>query len=328
MVRWLVVGFVAVWGTGSVAAQPQGSTVELRGEVVSLVDSAPVTDVDLRLVGYGPLRITQSGAFVVEIPRGTREVQLTLVDDPTRAILYPVDGRLPVPNDEGTVVTIVVDRSMQDILAEELSRRFAQLEQVVQGQGQQYRASLSDVDSLLRRALDAREDEFEASVAFHKEKLTVVPPLMEAVDHYVLEVEDMKDALRLFAPHASQDLAAVLSLQAAMKEYNSAYVELNRLRNAAVSRVRSLWSGGEGERMAGLTEDFFHAAQALHEQYVLSLNDPFVTIQLANSQSVPPKEEVEEALQRIRRTAEDLDTEVARLVRAKDVLFRTLDAGG
>jgi hypothetical protein len=43
---------------------------------------------------------------------------------------------------------------------------------------------------------------------------------------------------------------------------------------------------------------------------------------------VPPKEEVEEALQRIRRTAEDLDTEVARLVRAKDVLFRTLDAGG
>lgn len=325
MVRWVLIGLMAAWGAHRVAAQPQGATIELRGKVVSLIDRAPVTDVDLRLVGVGPLQITQSGAFVAEIPAGMHAVQLTLVGDSSRAILYPVDGRLPVPNNERTIVTIVVDRSMRDILVEGLSKRFAQIEQAVEGQGQQYRASLSDVDSLLRRALDAREDEFQASVSFHKEKLSVVPPIMEAADAYVLEIKDMRDALRLVAPHAAENPLAVLTLREAMKEYNAAFTALNRLQNAAVSSVRSLWAGRQGERRAEVVAAFFDRAKGLHTRYLLSLNEDFATLQLAQTNEGPSENEVDAARQRIERTTQGLDAEIQALVRMKERLVTELD---
>lgn len=325
LVRWGVIGLVIALGAGLVGAQPQGGTIELRGEVVSLVNRTPVVDVDLRIIGGGQLHITQSGTFIVELPREIREVQLRLVGDSTRAILYPVDGRLPVPNDESTIVTVVVGRSTRALLVEELSRRFAQIEQVVEGQGQQYRASLSDVDSLLRRALDAQDNEFQASVSFHKEKLTIVPPLLEAADHYVLEAEDINDALQLLASHAAQDLAALLSLQTAMTEYNQAFTALNRLQNAAVSGIQSLWAGPQGTHRATIVEKFFHEALRLHERHVLSLNDDFVTLQLAHSQDRPTEETIDEALRRISQTAQALDTALVRLVDAKEEMMNELN---
>lgn len=325
----LVVALTIMLVVNSGAAQPQGGTVELRGEVVSLVDRAPVADIDLRLVGIGPLRLTQSGTFIVEVPRGTRDVQLTLVNEPERAVLYPVGGRLPVPNDEQTIVTVVIGRSTQALLADELSKQFAQIEQVVAGHGQQYRASLSDVDSLLRRMVGLQEDEFRASVSFHKEKLQIVPPLMKAADRYMLEVKDMRDDLRLLAAQAATDLAALLALRATMEEYNRAFTALNDMQHAAVSGVRSLWAGqrGEGEAIVQRLEEFFRAVVHVHETYILSLNPHFVNLQLAHSADRPSEEAVREAVQQLHRASAMLDEEITALAARKEQLFNELDQG-
>ncbi len=303
------------------------ATVLLRGHVVG-EDARPQTNVELRVVSYGTVRVDDSAEFRTPIPAGVVQVQLILVEPAGLTILFPPGGEQAIPAG-GVSVPVVIGRSDRQYLVEALSGRLLELRKAVregdQGTADVMEELVAGVHSILEK-LGASEAELRASLDQRQARGEVAADLEAVLDTYLLKLEDLRDVFALLGPGAASDEASLLGLLQAMATYNEAYTALDAKKDSAESRIASLWAEGAAE---GLRRDWgdvrVEAVTRIHQGIVLPLNPSLVVLQREHTPSPPSPQDVRQAVEQVAAAAKRLDEEIPVLEERKARLFASLD---
>jgi len=323
--RYQVIPVLALLLASPLAAQ---GTTRLLGRVVNVAGN-PVRDVRLRIVGQGEPEITDSGEFQLEVSSERGEVEVTVIEGGLE-VLYPLHGRLAVPADASTRVTVVVGEPERTYINDLLATRFVQLEATLKRNGVSYDASVDSLSAEVRQViqlLKIREEDLRQSIELQKRQSDIKPELLRTIDAYVLELKDLRDAFELVVPYAPANVEAVKTLQRAMADYSAAFEALNNNRNAYLSGIRSYWAEAQAEGLRRDLDDVYtDAIEDIHRGYVLPLNDALVTIQAAWGLNRPGKDRIAAAIATAQRVAQELEPRInvlaARYARLREALER------
>jgi len=299
-----------------VAADPlqgQGTTL-LRGRVVD-VQGAPVRSVRLRIVGHGEPEVFNSGEFDIQLSGRPRQVEVELIEPKGLELLYPLKGALAIPADANTRVPIVIGKSERALINDVLANRVAQLTTTLDKNGIKVDSSLENLSGTMRRIIDLleiRESDMRASIDAQKHQAEIKPALLRAWDNYVLEIKDLRDAFRLVVSFAARNIGAVQALQAAVNEYNSAFVTVNNNRNTFHSNLSAYWTAAEAAGLSrDLAEVYTEAVETIHKGYVLPLNESLVVLQRAHmGDSRPSSQQIANAVAEADRAVRQLDVRI------------------
>ena len=293
----------------AVADGAAAQTRTLRGRIVAL-DRKPVENVLLRFVGLGDPAVLRSGEFTYEIPAATLALTVE-VQDSTREVVYPIDGRIPVPaGDE--LVTIVIGEPVTRTVTRALAERQLLAEQILAGYGAQQEA----IGGLERGILQvlARLDVRDSDLYDEKERLRrqgeVYPTISEVVEKYLLEANDLSGMLALFRQYVeSSPQEGFERLKEYVAAYNAAYEKLLLERGALESAVEREWSAGAVARRDLV--DLYDDLEAIHRTQILPLNELTVPIQSVLIGGARRDGRYDGAFQELARRLPDLDRSLA-----------------
>jgi hypothetical protein len=295
-----------------ITAPLHAQTTQLRGRVVD-VQGAPVRDVRLRIVGHGEPEILDSGEFELQLSGRPPQVEVSVVGDGL-AVLYPLKGIIAVPSDPTQRVPIVVGKSDRAYINDVLAARFVQLGSTLRQNGVRFDASIDSLSDGMRRIIDLleiKEADIRESIEAQKQQAEIKPELLRTWDTYILEAKDLRDAFRLVVDFAARNPSAVVTLQNAVREYNTAFDALNNRRNAFQANISSYWSGSESE---GLTRDladvYTEAIETIHKGYVLPLNASLVVLQRAHMADKPSSQQIASAVAEAGMAVRQLDVRI------------------
>ena len=281
----------------------------LRGRIVAL-DRRPVDGVRLRLVGLGDPAVLGSGEFTYEIPAATDAVTVE-VRDSTREVVYPIDGRVPVPaGDE--LVTIVIGEPVTRTVTRALAERQLLAEQLLAGVGAQQEAIGGLERGILEvlERLDVRDTELRDAKERLRRQSEVYPRISEVVEKWLLEASDLSGMLALFRQYVeSNPRAAFQTLRDYVEAYNTAYEKLLLERAALETAVEREWSAGEVARRDLL--DLYDDLEQIHRTQILPLNELTVPIQSVLIGGARRDRRYEDAFQELARRLPDLDRSLA-----------------
>ena len=320
---------VAILSCLAATAAAQG--LVLHGRVVDL-DGRPAPTARLQVVGHAPRLALRdpSGEFVQPLAGDPAEVEIASLEGPLE-VLYPLDGRVPVPRDPEVIVTVVVGPAERASISELLAERLVRLEATLDAQGVRYDAaqdSLSRSLTAILGQLDLDEDALRRSVAFKREQAATAPEILRTVDTYLRELQDLRDGFRQFAPLAGRERAALDALQRTMQEYSSAYSELFDHRRAFESQIRDYWPAPASDLIAGsLADVYLEAVETLHQPVILPLNPPLIVLQRAHGDNAPDRDAVAAAAAAIVAGADRIDQRLPALEQRIRELRDALDRG-
>lgn len=262
------------------ALQPAPVTAQstvLHGRVVAL-DNSSVRGLRLRVTGFGDAVVSASGEFSVAIPSSVTEVTI-VARDSMWTIVYPLEGRVPVPRGEARV-TIVVGEPLSTVLTRALAERHRQSQQLLHQLGVQsdrLEQQLQEVIARLR--LDSAKVVDEASR--RERQHSAWTPLSEAINRYVLKAKDLHTTIQLLGPVLEDRteivLMALAALDSAILGYNAAYERLRTGRDAFESDVERHWPDGQIARR-DLADFFDNVFESMHRQFILPLNTAQIAI--------------------------------------------------
>ena len=287
-------------------------TTRLRGRVVD-VQGAPVRDIRIRIVGHGEPEIFDSGEFELQLSGKPAQVEVNVVAGGLE-VLYPLKGQLVVPSDPNVRVPIVVGKSDRAYINDVLAARFVQLGSTLRQNGVRFDASIDSLSDGMRRIislLEIKEADIRESIASQEKQAEIKPDLLRTWDRYILEVKDLRDAFRLVADYAARNRGAVMTLQAAVLEYNAAFDSLNNRRNVFQSNVASYWGASAAEGLQrDLADVYTEAIETIHKGYVLPLNASLVVLQRAHMADKPSSQQIAAAVADAAQAVRQLDVRI------------------
>ncbi len=315
-----IVQVTAVLATSLAAAEP----VVLRGRVITL-DGRPAPAVRLQLVGQAAqVHLGSASAEFAQTLNGAPSQVQVAIADSGLAVLYPLDGLVPVPRDPEVTVTIVVGKPESAVISDALAAQLLQLESTLHDRGVTFDAAQDSLSAGLRRILSRlglRETDLRRDVNFQRERAAAVPRILRAIDGYVRELKDLRDGLRQFPAIAVENSGGAFALAQAMLEYNAAFTELDDHRHAFDSELQSYWAPERSAALRGALDDVYEeAAQAIHAAIVLPLNPPLIAIQNAHGHDHPSRRDVEAAVKTLALAADAIDRQIPTLVQRADAL--------
>jgi hypothetical protein len=295
-----------------VATPALAQTTRLLGRVVGL-NGDPVRDVRVRVVDHGEPEIFDSGDFQLQLAGQPAQVEVEVVDSRLQ-VVYPPRGVVAVPRDPTVRVSIVVGVSERDLLSDVLATRMVQVEQALNRNGQQYSATADSLSEGLRRIaslLELRESDLAESLERRRNQGNVTPGMLRTIDAYLLEVRDLLDAFTLVVPYAATNHQAVVELQKAMLEYNTAFEDLNNNRGAFLAAIRTHWEPAEAAVLVRDLEDVYvQAIDDMHRGYVLPLNEHLLVLQLAHTRDSPSRQRIRQAIAEAQAVARSLNPRI------------------
>ena len=263
----------------ALAAPAAAQTRELRGRVVSTND-VRVDGRTLHFANYGDAVTTRAGDFVLEIPAGVTSLPVTLLDpDPSLKVLSPLDGLLLVP--AGTEqVTLWIGEPVDRIVVKALATYQVQLRESMRRDAAGSEEILKRIDDVAAK-LGVQRGELEREADLRQRQAEEYPPLAAAVNEYVLEARDLRNALLALQSLIEKNPREALeSLKLAVGEYNPAYQKLRTQADGFATRIEHDWPDGKVARR-DFDEFVQGSVEQVHQSQILPLNALLVSIQSA-----------------------------------------------
>ncbi|HSJ16340.1 MAG TPA: hypothetical protein VK939_18175, partial [Longimicrobiales bacterium] len=275
-------------------------------------------EVRLRVLDHGEATVYDSGEFEVQLSGQPPEVRVEVIG-PELEVLYPVGGTLAVPRDPAARVSVVVGKPERAYINDLLAERFVRLEAALGRHGVHYNASVDSLGEGVRRIiglLELREEDLRRSIDRQRRQSDVKPAIYATIDRYLLEVKDLRDAVRLVVPFAGRNREAAVTLQGAMKDYNAAYEAVNDGHNGFLSGIRSFWEPARAEVLVRDLDDVYtEIMHEIHRTYVLPLNESLVVLQRAHGPGPPGGREIDAAVAAAQASVPPLDGRIEALER-------------
>ncbi|HOX24846.1 MAG TPA: hypothetical protein PLL30_03660 [Candidatus Krumholzibacteria bacterium] len=301
-----------------VAATAGAQTAILRGRVVTL-DGRPAPEARLGIVGHAAQLAIRapSGEFEQALSGAPPQVSVTSLDDEL-AVLYPLDGLVPVPRDPAVLVTLVVGEPERESIGDLLAERLVALEATLAANGVRFDAASDSLSASLARVLgmlQLDEAELREAVVFQREQAATRPEILRTVDTYLRALADLRDGFRTFAPLARKERPALDALQRTMAAYDAAFTALHDNRHAYESQIRSYWPAPRADLLArSLADVYLEAVENIHRALVLPLNPRLVDLQRVHGADPPPRAAVESAVGEITAAADRIEVREAALL--------------
>ncbi len=269
-----------------IAVPLDAQTRVVHGRVVAL-DRSPVEGLRLRVANVGEAAVRASGEFQVEIRTDVTALDITLLSaagatDTDRTVVYPLNGRAPVPAGNEPIVILIgepVERAITRALAER--RRLS--EQLLAESGVQTER-LGSVEAGIQRVLerlDLREADLRDEVARKDRQAEAWPAMAEAVRDWVNEAKDLHSALAAISPllerMQARDSLALRGLEASIGAYNDAYTALIPRRGDFEMQLAQNWPDGAAAQR-DLADVLDNVVEQIHFQQIKPLNEQLVVV--------------------------------------------------
>jgi len=164
------------------------------------VDGMSTANLDIRFGPYGSTTTRANGQFTTSLPATVSEVHVEVLGNDW-VVLYPRDGRVPVPRDSERVVEIVVGESVEAaalrLFAERHDRLSAGLQAVGAAQDEIRTVLTGFLDEVSRR-LDVETAALDRQIELQRRRGEHYPELSATVRSYILAAKDLNTAFRLY----------------------------------------------------------------------------------------------------------------------------------
>jgi hypothetical protein len=299
------------------------ATVAFHGRLVH-VDGLSTGNLRVGFGPYGSTSTRGNGQFQTALPVGVGEVKVEILEHDW-VVLYPRDGRIPVPRDADRVVEIVVGESVEAaalrLFAERHERLAAGLNAVGAGQEEIKRVLGAFLKEVTQR-LSVDEAALERQIELQRKRGEHYPTLSSTIRSYVLEAKDIKDAFKLYGTIAFTDREAYQTLHRAAEKYNGAFQKLNNERMAYEYQVATYWESEELRSDLRALYDF--ALGEVHTIRMLQLNESLVTMHQALWGGLRNRQQIRDAQGHISSTVRELELRLPELERRADRVLQYL----
>lgn len=299
---------------GPLAAQ---GAITFRGRLVHVdgLSTASVT------VGFGALGSTVTddrGRFETALPAGTTELSIEIPEHDW-TVLYPRDGRVPVPRDPQVMPEIVVGESVESatlrLFAERHEKLAAELANVGAEQGEILDVLQTFVDRVTSR-LDVDAAALEREIELQRQRAQHFPTLSATLSAYLLAARNLNEYFKLYGHAAFTDPDAFAGLRDVAAEYNVAFETLSNEQKAFEYQVATYWESEE--LRSDLRAVFDYALGEVHDIRILPLNGSLVVMRDALGSRRPDRAAIQQAQATIDRTVQELDLRLPELERRAD----------
>jgi hypothetical protein len=288
------------------------------------VDGMSTANLNIRFGPYGSTTTRANGQFTTSLPATVSEVHVEVLGNGW-VVLYPRDGRVPVPRDSERVVEIVVGESVEAaalrLFAERHDRLSAGLQAVGAAQDEIRTVLTGFLDEVSRR-LDVETAALDRQIELQRRRGEHYPELSSTIRSYILAAKDLNTAFRLYGRRAFSDRGAYDGLHEAVSFYNGAFQKLNTERMALEYHVSTYWESEE--LRSDLRALFDFALGEIHQIRILQLNDSLAEMHSALFGRRPDRNRVRAAQERIDRTVEELLLRLPELERRGDRVLQFL----
>ena len=288
----------------------------LRGELLHRSGEA-ATEVRLVVVGHPPeVVVRDGGLFRHPLSGEPAEVTVRVVGAPELEVLYPPDGRTPLPADPDAVVPIVVGRrigpAVEDRIDEDLRALRETLEVRGVSEAEIQAVVRTEMDGLVTRIAAITEGAVGRAVA-GADQAELRERISGHLRTYLRTGRDLVDAFGLIDVGSKLSSPEFLGLYNAMASYSDAYAELDAALGEAPEGVRRAWPGEAGvQRSQGLSDILHRLRTEVHEP-VLRLREPLLVIQAEHNGGDPDGDDLRRARQAVQAILPEIDAGMARL---------------
>jgi hypothetical protein len=232
----------------------------------------PVINMSVRLVNEGSGTTGTDGKFEIAINGNSGAVTLELVNS-DRAIIYPAGGVAKVPKDPNELIEFYIGDSPKDILTKALAKSNNDLKNSLSQLGIKQdgiEESLAAFRDEIQKMSAIKIADLQNQMDLASKRDIFYPVISSAINNYINEAKDVKDAFKFTARNAFEDPQALQLLTDAINSYNQAYEDLNRKHSGYERTVNDLWQSES--KTLEVTELFNYALGEIHSANIFTLN--------------------------------------------------------
>src|SRR5690606_31777847 len=224
------------------------------------------------------------------------------VGDPELEVLYPPEGRTPVPRDPAAVVAVVVGRQIGAAVEDRIDQDLRALRETLEVRGvseAEIQAVLrSELDGLVTRIADLTEGAVGRAVA-GAAQVELRERISRHLRSYSRTTRDLVDAFPLIDGRQPMSHANFLAPYNAMAAYTHDYLELDQGLSDGAAEVRRAWPGTSGEERAQEVSGILDRIRGDFHQTVLALREPLLVIQAEHNGGNPSGDDQRRARQAV-----------------------------
>ncbi|TKK64479.1 hypothetical protein FC093_22490 [Ilyomonas limi] len=267
--RFLAIPVLLFTVTSSLSQQDR----RFKGRLVLLDGNQKLLkDIGVRLVDQGSGVTGTDGEFAIAISNKAASVTLDLVNS-NWEIVYPIGGKISVPKDTNEVVDFIVGDSPKTILTQALAKSNNEIKSSLSKLGVKQdgiEAALTEFRNEIQVMSNIKLEDLKDQIDLANKREQFYPVLTSAINNYINEAKDLKDAFKFIARHAFDDNEALQVLTGAVNSYSAAYEDINNKHSGYEKMVDDLWNS---ESKSSEVRDFFkYALGELHSANIFTLN--------------------------------------------------------
>lgn len=231
-----------------------------------------LNNLPVRIVDQGQGVTGTDGKFEIAIKGDVREVTVELVSSDWK-IIYPTGGKALVPVDENKSTEFIVGDSPKDVLTKAVAKSNNEIKERLSKLGVKQDAieqTLTAFRNEIQQMSDIKLSDLRDQIDLDAKRTEFYPVLASAINDYINEAKDIKDAFKFTSQHAFDDNQALQVLVGAVESYNVAFEEINKKHAGYEKTVLDLW---QSEAKAGEVRELFnYALGELHSANIFTLN--------------------------------------------------------
>jgi hypothetical protein len=229
------------------------------------------------------LRTVEPGGVVrIDVEDSASMVHVRTVDGKV-AVMFPVNGAVPLPAAEGARAQILVGRSPDEVLKDELAKYQATVAALA--------AKLPQAESLSNAVMAAAsevatrmgwkpEDIDRRVEQFDQAKLLAVQTAQQLIDKYVIALKNYGDACRALTLEKKASTKSIMSLRVYAEEYNRAFDNFYYNRGSVMGGLRATAGDVAGDRaVEGFRKIAALTLDSLHKDEIVTKADEFLILQ-------------------------------------------------
>ena len=231
-----------------------------------------LNNISVRLVDQGSGVTGTDGEFAIAVSNTVASVTLSLVNS-NWDIIYPIGGKISIPKDTSEVVDVIVGNSPKTILTQALAKSNNEIKSSLLKLGVKQdgiEQALTEFRNEIQAMSNIKLEDLRDQIDLANKREQFYPVLTSAINNYINEAKDLKDAFKFIARHAFDDNQALQVLTDAVNSYSAAYEDINNKHSGYEKMVDDLWNS---ESKSGEVRDFFkYALGELHSANIFTLN--------------------------------------------------------
>jgi hypothetical protein len=235
-------------------------------------DRRPVVGMGIRVVNIGPTKSGTGGDFEIAIPINSDVVTLELAEKKF-SIIYPFGGIANVPKNQNQPIEFYVGTSPTKLLTMAIARSNNEMKENLSKIGIKSDDILSTLKSYkesIETLIDIKLEDISAEEELDNQRKGFYPTLSKAINNFINEAKDLKDAFKFSTDHAFDDPQALEILTRSINSYNDAYEEINKNHSSYEKNVKDYWANDSKE--TEVKEWFNYALGELHSSNIFILN--------------------------------------------------------